>query len=246
MNKENFILAQCFAWFFLRLSENKDLKIFLDKEGEDLVIHTFLVGHEPPIHRQKKIPQIIKDYSQMADLFAPRKSKTKLKEIFDSEFINALTYGLDLEVLTASKDGLKVKLNDFEITDLDGFLPDKNIWIEITATTKPEKHFFDKLGRLGVCREQEVVLETREFDPETGDYKTKETSVVMKKLKLFHVGLYPVELKFESPMSFRSWSLLDSKNDNKIRAFVVSNEFEKSIWERIQQIRKDLKHFVKN
>lgn len=244
MNEKNLILGQCLAWFFFRLSEKKGLNIFLDKEGEDLVVHTFLVGQEPPIHRQKRIHGIVKDYSQIADLFEPRKKKSELKEIFDSEFINALTYGLGLKVLTASKDGLKIRLNDFEITDLDGFLPDKSVWVEITAKTDASEHFFNKLGRLGVCREQTVILETREFDPITATFKPKEEAVLMKELKLFHVGLFPIELKFESPVSFRSWSLLDSKDFNRIRAFVVSDEFEELIWKRIQKIRKDLKRFA--
>jgi len=246
MNEKNFIFTQCLAWFFFRLSEKKDLNIFLDKEGEDLVIHTFLVGQEPPIHREKRIGQVVKDYSQMAELFTSRKNKSKLKEIFDSAFINALTYGLGLRVLTASKDGLKVKLDGFEITDLDGFLPDKNVWIEITAHSNPEKHFFDKLGRLGVCREQRVILETREFDPKRGEYKITETSMTFERLKLFYVGLYPIKVKFESSISFRSNFLLDSKDNNKIRTFIVSENFEELMWKRIQRIREDLKRFAEN
>ena len=129
MNEKSFILGQCLAWFFFRLSEKKEFQIFIDKEEEDLIIHTFLTGKEPPIHRQKRIPRIVKDYSQIADLFQPKKKKKdkKLEDFFDSEFIKALTHALNLNILTASRDGLKIRLGDFEITDLDGFVPEKNI-----------------------------------------------------------------------------------------------------------------------
>jgi len=220
------------------------MNIFLDKEGDDLVVHVFLIGKEPPIHCAKKIPGIAKDYGQVADMINSR--SRKVGEELDHEFINALTYGMGIRVLTFLKDGLKIKMGSEEITDLDGFIPDRNVWIEITSSKRPKEHFLKKVGSLSLCREVEVTFVTSEFDPREGEYITKEEKRRLEGLKLFYVGLYPMEYEINRDSSwFRSCSLLDSKDAGKIRKLIVREDFEELCWARVSEIRSRLEEFLK-
>jgi len=246
---EDLNFAKFLAWFFFRLNQ-KDLNIFLDIEGQDLAVHLFMVGEEPPIHRKKLIRGFFKGYDQAAEFLRQRISSRRsriTKEAFDAELINAITYGLGFTVLTFEKDGLKIKTQDGkDLTDMDGYIPEKQVWIEVTSTSREvDRHFFDKLGRLMYCQNQTVLLETREFDSSMLEPQVSTEPVDMSELKLFYVSLYPVKVSWVESIPFCGMSLLDSSKPDKIRAFIGSPNFEENLYERFSAVREMLSKFTK-
>ena len=210
-----------------------------------------MLGKDPPIHTKKLVKGIFTDYEQAADFLKQRlsSSRSKVREsVFDAELIDALTSDLDTEVLTFLRDGLKVKTEEGnEITDFDGFIPETQIWIEVTSTSKGvDEHFFDKLGRLMFCKNQPIILQTHEFDPEKLEPKPCERQVTLTSLRLFYVSLYPIRVKInDKQLSFKGFSFLDDSSPQKIRNFIASEQFLEKLYQRFCQIKSELTGFVK-